>query len=410
MQHVDNLFKALGLNPQSTSEIRDFAKRAGLTMKALKRYNESNLIPSEEDLKLICDTAGVSPAFVMLSMGHINKRLVEALKKNAAVVHDLISDDLASKAQKRKKLKPVHKTPLGQLYEGDCLDLMAQLPDEEFDLIFADPPFNLKKMYPSGMDDDLKEQRYIEWCEEWLEECIRLLKPGGSIFVWNLPRWNTHIAAFLNSYLTFRHWIAVDIKYSLPIQSRLYPSHYSLLYYCKGEKPLTFHPDRLPMEICPSCKADLKDYGGYKDKMNPAGINLSDVWNDIPPVRHAKYKRRKEANELSIKLLDRIIELATNEGDHVFDPFGGAGTTYAVSELKGRHWTGIELGPTSGIIERLDDLNDEAQYLEAIRAKYNHLISHEDEQERIKRGLWTCESVRRKKQEKLNQQAPLFDD
>lgn len=90
------------------------------------------------------------------------------------------------------------------------------------------------------------------------------------------------------------------------------------------------------MEICPKCFTDLKDYGGYKDKMNPDGTNLTDVWYDIPPVRHSKYKKREGANELSIKLLDRIVEMASEEGDIVFDPFGGSGTTYAVAEIKKR--------------------------------------------------------------------------
>jgi site-specific DNA-methyltransferase (adenine-specific) len=96
--------------------------------------------------------------------------------------------------------------------------------------------------------------------------------------------------------------------------------HHSLLYYCKGEKPNAFHPDRLPMEICPKCLTDLKDYGGYKDKMNPDGINLTDVWYDIPPVRHSKYKKREGANELSIRLLDRIVEMASEAGDIVLIP------------------------------------------------------------------------------------------
>ncbi|MDY0039960.1 MAG: site-specific DNA-methyltransferase [Desulforhabdus sp.] len=186
-------------------------------------------------------------------------------------------------------------------------------------------------------------------CETWAGECIRLLKPGGSLFIWNIPKWNTHLSAYLNARLTFRHWIAVDIKYSLPISGRLYSSHYSLLYYCKGEKPKTFHPDRLPMEICPVCKADLRDYGGYKDKINPKGVNLTDVWMDIAPVRHRKYKKRKGSNELSVKLMDRIIEMSSDEGDVIFDPLGGSGTTYVVAEIKRRRWLGIELGPVEDI-------------------------------------------------------------
>lgn len=127
-----------------------------------------------------------------------------------------------------------------------------------------------------------------------------------------MPHWNSYIAGILNQYLTFRHWIAVDIKYSLPIKNKLYPSHYSLLYYIKGEKPRVFNEQRLPLKHCRYCGGDIHDYGGYKDKLNINGINLTDVWYDIPPVRHSKYKTR-DGNELSLKLLERVISIASQK-------------------------------------------------------------------------------------------------
>jgi site-specific DNA-methyltransferase (adenine-specific) len=295
------------------------------------------------------------------------------------------------------------ETSLGKLYRGDCLKLMPQLEEGSIDLIFADPPFNLNKLYPSKINDNLKEDQYIAWCEQWASECVRLLKPGGSFFIWNLPKWNTYMSGFLNKRLTFRHWISVDIKYSLPIAGRLYPSHYSLLYYCKGDKPTCFHPDRIPMPVCPHCVGDLRDYGGYKNKMNPKGVNLSDVWTDIPPVRHAKYKRRNGSNELSIKLLDRIIQMSSEEGDLVFDPFGGSGTTYAVAEIKNRKWIGIEIGPVDDIIKRFEMLGSERGYLDKIRQDFNCLFTDDVLKQRLANGLWTCETVRRdEKQLKLS--------
>ncbi len=265
------------------------------------------------------------------------------------------------------------------------------------DLVFADPPFNLNKLYPSGINDDLKADQYLSWCEKWIFECARILKPGGSFFIWNLPKWNSQTTEYLNSLLTFRHWISVDIKYSLPIKGRLYPSHYSLLYYCKGEKPKTFQPDRIPMGICPHCQGDLKDYGGYKNKMSPNGVNISDVWLDIPPVRHAKYKKRNGSNELSVKLLDRIIEMSTREGDIVFDPFGGSGTTYAVAQIKKRRWIGVEIGPVEDIIERFQKLGEDRLNLEQIRKNTNCLIPEKYYQKRVAQGLWTPETFRIKK-------------
>jgi site-specific DNA-methyltransferase (adenine-specific) len=159
------------------------------------------------------------------------------------------------------------------------------------------------------------------------------------------------------------------------------------------------------MEICPNCQTDLRDYGGYKDKMNPLGVNLSDIWYDIPPVRHSKYKKRKGANELSIKLLDRIIEMATNEGDIIFDPFGGSGTTYIVAELKKRKWIGTEIGPLDDITNRFLQIEEERDYLAKIRENLNSLFTKSNLKARVKLGLWTPESVRMKNKKDMT----LFD-
>jgi site-specific DNA-methyltransferase (adenine-specific) len=299
------------------------------------------------------------------------------------------------KSERSKNLEHALVTEFGELYRGDCLELLSALKSESVDLVFADPPFNLNKKYRSQINDNVLEHEYLDWTRSWLVECARVLKPGGSMFVWNLPRWNYRAASMLDGVLTFRHWIAVDIKYCLPIAGRLYPSHYSLLYLCKGPKPKTFHPDRMPMPVCPSCFKDLRDYGGYKDRMNPLGVNLPDVWTDIPPVRHAKYKRRTGVNELSLKLMDRIVELATNEGDLVLDPFGGAGTTYVACELKRRRWLGVELGPVDEIVHRFKRIDEDREYLEKIRQGYNHLFLPRVAAERRKRGLWTVDSVRK---------------
>ncbi len=332
----------------------------------------------------------------MLQMGLINSEIIEIIRNNIDKFSKIIEKQKKVKRNTISDQRIRYRTSLGSLYKCNCLDLMKSIENDSIDLIFADPPFNLNKLYPSKIDDNLKEEKYLQWCEQWLSECCRILVHGGSIFIWNLPRWNKNISNILDSRLTFRHWIAADIKFGLPITSRLYPSHYSLLYYVKGDKPKTFHPDRLPMQVCNTCYGDIKDYGGYKDKMNPKGINLTDVWYDIPPVRHAKYKKRDGANELSIKLLDRVIEMASNEGDIVFDPFGGAGTTYVVSEIKKRRWIGCEIGPIEDIISRFHNLNEEKEHLINYRKNYNQLFPSKIKKERIKKGLWTDDTVRQK--------------
>ncbi len=245
-------------------------------------------------------------------------------------------------------------TPRGVVFNADCLHILPKIEDASVDTIFADPPFNLDKQYGAKVNDNLSERAYLVWSKAWLKECIRLLKPGGSLFVYNLPKWNILLGTYLTEEgMLFRHWIAVNIKLSLPIQGRLYPSHYSLLYYTKG-KPRVFRKIRTPIKVCRHCSKELKDYGGHRDAMNPKGVNLTDVWDDIPPVRHRKFKSEKRTeNQLSTKLVNRVVQMSTREGDVVLDPFGGSGTTYDVCERSNRYWIGIEKESCAAIVERL---------------------------------------------------------
>ena len=89
--------------------------------------------------------------------------------------------------------------------------------------------------------------------------------------------------------------------------------------------------------------------------MHPDGVNLKDVWTDIPPVRHWKFKpSTRNCNSLSTKILERVVEMSTEPGDFVLDPFGGSGTTYAVCEQKNRRWIGIEMGDVTSVWDRLN--------------------------------------------------------
>lgn len=240
------------------------------------------------------------------------------------------------------------------MFDDDCLNVLPHLQDEIVDTVFADPPFNLNKEYGAKSNDNLGDNQYIEWCYQWIDECIRILKPGGSIFIYNLPKWNLLLGAhLLKRGLDFRHSIAIEMNNCLPITGRLYPSHYNMLYFTKG-KPNTFRKIRTPIATCRHCDGEIKDYGGHRKAMNPKGVNLKDVWTDIPPVRHRKFKSEtRSANALSTKLLDRVIEISTLPGDLVFDPFGGSGTTYAVCEKKNRKWLGVEIDFAEEIKERL---------------------------------------------------------
>lgn len=252
-------------------------------------------------------------------------------------------------------LQPVFTTAHGALFRGDCNKILSKITDNCVDTIFADPPFNIGKEYGLNVNDCRDDDEYLSWCYKWIDECIRVLKQGGSFFLYNIPKWNIHLSKYMiDKGLHFRDWIVVDIKFGLPIQGRLYPSHYSLLYFSKGRHK-TFRNIRTPIKLCRHCGEEVKDYGGHRHAMNPKGVNLTDVWDDIPPVRHAKFKSKKrKANALSTKLLDRVVEMTTLPGDLVLDPFGGSGTTYAVCEKKNRRWIGMDIESTEVIVDRLE--------------------------------------------------------
>lgn len=266
-------------------------------------------------------------------------------------LHELLKESV--------QIVPFHSTHLGALYANRCEEMYASLRDECVDMVFADPPFNIGKKYRKGTNDSMETEEYIAWCKVWLDESIRVLKPGGAMFIYNLPKWNILLGAYLMGRgMDMRHWIAIELNLTLPRPKHLYPSHYSLLYLTKGS-PATFNQIRTPIELCRHCGKMVKDYGGHGKKMNPNGVNLKDIWRDITPVRHAKYKHpgRKGVNAMSTKITDRAILLTTNPGDVVLDPFGGTGTTYVSAEQLGRHWIGAEIDYCPEIVDRLS--NDE---------------------------------------------------
>jgi site-specific DNA-methyltransferase (adenine-specific) len=250
-------------------------------------------------------------------------------------------------------LLPAFTTNLGAVYNVDCFDLFSALKDNCIHTVFADPPFNLGKDYGNGAHlDSLDENEYLDWCYRWIDECVRVVRPGGSIFIYDLPQWACHLAVHLErGGMEFRHWIAISMKGTFPRGRKLYPAHYALLYFTKGT-PATFNRVRLPIPKCRHCGKDIKDYGGHRKYLNPLGLNLSDFWDDTAPARHRKFKSRWHVNELKPMIPGRCIEISTDEGDFVLDPFAGGGSTFEAAQVLNRYWIGTEIVDCSLIRDR----------------------------------------------------------
>ncbi len=253
-------------------------------------------------------------------------------------------------------LQPSLTTSLGLLFATDCFNLFAGLKDNSIDCVFADPPFNLGKDYGHGAVKDALEKRdYLKWSFAWIDESVRVLKPGGGLFIYILPQWGYHLAGHMEEKgMLFRHWIALSMKGTFPRGRKLYPAHYALLYFSKGE-PKIFNRVRLPVPLCRHCGKDIKDYGGHRKYLNPLGLNLTDFWEDTAPARHKKFKARWHINELKPMIPSRCIEVSTEKGDIVLDPFGGGGSTYEAAQLLRRFWIGSELVTSGAIRQRFRD-------------------------------------------------------
>jgi site-specific DNA-methyltransferase (adenine-specific) len=229
---------------------------------------------------------------------------------------------------------------LNRIIQGDCLTLLKDIPDNSIDITFADPPFNLKKKYNSTKDS-LALQEYLNWCEVWVNQMVRITKPTGSIFLHNIPRWLTYYSAFLNKIAHFKHWISWDAPTS-PMGKSLQPAHYGILFYAKDPQQTKFYEIRYPHKRCRKCDYLHKDYGGKKAGLHPFGPLVSDVWTDIHRIKHNKY-RDEHPCQLPVHLLERIILMSTDENDIVLDPFSGTGTTAIAAKRLGRKYVGLEL-------------------------------------------------------------------
>ena len=213
---------------------------------------------------------------------------------------------------------------LNKITQGDCIELLQNIPDNSVDMTFADPPFNLQKKYTSYLDNR-EFNEYLDWCEKWISEMVRITKPTGSIFVHNIPKWLTFYVTYLNKHAYFKHWISWDAP-TAPMGKSLQPAHYGILFYTKEPKGAKIYELRHPHKRDRKQGYLLKDYGGKKDGLHPFGPLVSDVWTDIHRIKH-NGKRDQHPCQLPVHLLDRLVLMVTDENDIILDPFSGTGTT-----------------------------------------------------------------------------------
>lgn len=256
-----------------------------------------------------------------------------------------------------------------ELHVGDCVDWMRSLPVGAADLVFADPPFNIGYEY-DVYDDRRRKADYLAWADEWLTAAARLVAPAGSLFLAIGDEFVAEHKVRLDALgLTLRNWIVWHYTFGVNCSKKFNRSHAHILYYTRHPQRFTFNPE--PVRV-PSARMTT-----YADRRaNPVGKLPDDTWVLRPQETDEHFRpdgdtwnvsrvcgtfkeRTGHPCQMPEAVLDRIIRVATNEGDTVIDPFGGSGTTLAVAKKLGRRFLGCELSPdyADGIRARLDAID-----------------------------------------------------
>ena len=233
-----------------------------------------------------------------------------------------------------------------RLLNGDVLDMLRGLPDDSVDFCFADPPYNLDKKYDTW-DDALQAVEYFAWCDQWLWELCRVVKPGRTVCVLNIPLWTVRHFQRLCSLMEFQAWIAWEAL-GFPVRM-IMPSHYALLCFSKGPaRPLPgveAHNSEAEAYLRPLSPLHCLRAGCVSQRRHegdPDTTDISDLWSDVHRLKHNS-RRVDHPCQLPPQLMRRLIALFTRPGETALDCFNGAGTTTLAAQQIGRASIGIEL-------------------------------------------------------------------
>ena len=229
------------------------------------------------------------------------------------------------------------------IYHGNSENVLQySIPDNSVDLIFADPPYNIGKQFSDFEDKWPSDRAYAEWCFSWLNECIRILKPTGSIYVMTSTQAMPYLDLYLREYISILSRIVWYYDSSGVQAKKYYGSTYEpILFGVMNPKNYTFNAETIKVEARTGAQRKLIDYR----KATPTPYNTkkvpSNVWQ-IPRVRYRMLEYEEHPSQKPEALLDRVILGSSNPGDVVLDPFAGAFTTCAVAKKHERRSIGID--------------------------------------------------------------------
>lgn len=249
-----------------------------------------------------------------------------------------------------ENLNPFFETNFGKLYNYDATEFLKQLDSNSIDLIFADPPYNIKK---AEWDSFSSQKEYIDWSMQWISEAYRVLKKTGSLYICGFSEILADIKWSASHLFKGCKWLVWFYRNKANLGNDWGRSHESILHFRKS-KDFIFNIDevRIPynehtLKYPKRPQAESSQYSNGKKsnyiwEPNPLGAKPKDVL-EIPTISNASWEKYPHITQKPIELLRKIILASSNHDSTIFDPFGGSGTTYAVAEAYERKWLGTEL-------------------------------------------------------------------
>jgi len=251
---------------------------------------------------------------------------------------------LAETGRPNNPPKPAFHNPKHHItiYQADCLEILAALPADCVDLIFADPPYFLSNggitchagrmvsVNKGAWDRSRGPDANHEFNHAWLKACQRVLKPNGTIWVSGTSH-IIHSVGFAMQQLEFK--LLNDISWVKPNP----PPNLSCRYFTHATETI----------IWAAKNAKSKHKFHYQAmRQETRGKQMKRVWEIYPPERDEKLFG-KHPTQKPLALLDRILRAASDPGDLVLDPFAGSGTTLLTAFRLRREAIGCELSGES---------------------------------------------------------------
>ncbi|MDR1497461.1 MAG: site-specific DNA-methyltransferase [Puniceicoccales bacterium] len=246
--------------------------------------------------------------------------------------------------------------PAGELWQGDCVKWLATLPDASVDVVFADPPYNIKK---AEWDVFENQEKYIAFSLQWVEQAARVLKNSGTLFICGFSEILADIKHPASKFFNSCRWLVWHYKNKANLGSDWGRSHESILHFRKSKK-FTFNIDeiRIPynghtLKYPSHPQAETSQYGkdrnGHLWTPNPLGAKPKDVLEipqdllEIPTTCNGMNEKTPHPTQKPEELLRKLILATSNSGDLVIDPFCGSGTTAVCAQQLGRLWKACDL-------------------------------------------------------------------